>query len=230
MQHSRPTTHKRGEGMGKKVVTRNECYQRILSEPADYSEWLKSASRKQKALLKKIYSMEIKLFGDLLFEEPLEEDLLDPDNAPLMSFDDEGELPLDEIRISFEPNFESEGIYWGKLQYMVLKSEKPFNAVIHEVLHAYEAYYERRTPLHGFWTIRLYSRLLSKVSNLDKICTEFVMTGLFDCDTDMGDTHSMLFLLKSLDLDLRLDIPLGTTFGYGLARYISELNKREDAP
>jgi len=144
--------------MGKKVVTRNEAYERICSEPdKDYSEWYKSASRKQKALLKKIYSMEIKLFGDLLFEEPLEEDLLDPDNAPLMSLDEEAYLPLNEIRISFEPNFESAGIYWGNLHHIVMKSEKPFDAVIHEVLHAYEVYFEHHLPLHGFWTIRLHS-------------------------------------------------------------------------
>lgn len=213
--------------MAKKVVRSYECLGRIVKD-ANYSEWYKSASRKQKALLKKIYKMEIELFGDLLFEEPLEEDLLDPDNAPLMSLDDEGGFPLDEIRISFEPNFEFEGNYWDNLHHIVVKSEKPFDAVIHEVLHAYEAYYEKRKPLHGFWTIRLYSRLLPKVSHLDEICTAFVINGTFGFATDMGATHSMFFLLKSLDIDLRLDIPLGTTFGYGFARYISRLNKKGD--
>lgn len=212
--------------MVKKLVTRNESYSRIFSEPDDYSEWLKIASRRQRALLKKIYSMELKLFGDLLFEEPLEEDLLDPDNAPLMSLDCES-CPLQEIRISFEPNFEVEGIYWKKLHHIVMKSENPFEAVIHEVLHAYEGYFEYRPRLHDFWTIRLYSRLLLKISNLDKICISFVNVGV-GFGTEMGNTHSILFLLKSLDIDLRLDIPLGTTFGYGLAEYISKLNKRED--
>lgn len=57
----------------------------------------------------------------------------------------------------------------------------------------------------------------------------FVVTSTFGFGTDMGDTLSMLFLLKiPRYIDLRLDIPLGTTFGYGLAKYISELNKRED--
>ena len=211
--------------MTKNVVTMDECYLRVFSDTT-YSEWYKNASRKQKSLLKKIYSMESELFGDLLFEEPLEEDLLDPDNAPLMSLDDD--LPLDGIRISFEPDFEHEGVYWQRLHHIVMKSEKPFDAVIHEVLHAYDVYYEQRRPLHDFWTIRLYSRLLKKISNLDQICIIFVNVGV-GFGTEMGNTHSMLFLLKSLDIDLRLDIPLGTTFGYRLAESISKLDKREDA-
>ena len=211
--------------MAKNVVTMDECYLRAFSDTT-YSEWYKIASRKQKSLLKKIYSLESELFGDLLFEEPLEEDLLDPDNPPLMSLDDD--LPLDGIRISFEPDFEHEGVYWQRLHHIVMKSEKPFDAVIHEVLHAYDVYYEQRRPLHDFWTIRLYSRLLKKISNLDQICIIFVNVGV-GFGTEMGNTHSMLFLLKSLDIDLRLDIPLGTTFGYRLAESISKLDKREDA-
>lgn len=32
-----------------------------------------------------------------------------------------------------------------------------------------------------------------------------------------GGVHDLLFLLKSFDLDLRMNYPLGTVFGYGMA-------------
>ena len=63
--------------------------------------------------------------------------------------------------------------------------------------------------------LQLYNKLSHKIENLDDIIkshSEFIHQS--DMAVNSGE-HGLLFLLKSLDLDIRFGFPLGTVFGYG---------------
>lgn len=54
-----------------------------------------------------------------------------------------------------------------------------------------------------------------KIENLDKIIADNAHV-LYESELyQKGGLHDMLFMLKSLDLDMKMGYPLGTIFGYG---------------
>lgn len=65
-----------------------------------------------------------------------------------------------------------------------------------------------------FWC--LYKDLRNKINELDEIIDAH--NHLLNEQTiySQGGSHDTLFLLKSFDLDLKNNYPLGTVFGYGL--------------
>jgi hypothetical protein len=113
---------------------------------------------------------------------------------------------------------------------MITVSSKSFeddSALLHEMIHAYEdCLYRRdeafliRQSLRDLLTHFMYKSLSKDVINLDEVIHEFIHIRPFDGKVGNGGFHSLLFLLKSLDLDLRLEKKIGTVFGYGLNKYI----------
>jgi hypothetical protein len=96
------------------------------------------------------------------------------------------------------------------------------STLLHEMLHAYEDtllirdYLLYRLTLRDLLTHFLYKDLSDKINRLDFKIHEYIHLRPYDDQTRGGGFHSLLFLLKSLDLDLRLGTKLGTVFGYGL--------------
>jgi hypothetical protein len=78
--------------------------------------------------------------------------------------------------------------------------------ILHEMIHAYEMMLGDES-LNQYVVIKLYNELSSKISDLD----EYIQ---IDSHVLIKE-HSLLFMLKSLDLDLRLKLKLGSIYSYG---------------
>jgi hypothetical protein len=136
-----------------------------------------------------------------------------------------GEVELDEIRVQSEiaaaPISVDQWIFTikedvgeyclgqsdNKLKEIAIahKSQNESIILLHDMIHAYEV----MLPQHETYvlTVFLFKKLSNKIPNLmKKICV--------DSHTAYR-VHSVLFLLKSFDLDLRLKKPIGTVYGYG---------------
>lgn len=97
------------------------------------------------------------------------------------------------------------------------------DVILHEMIHLHEAVldvlptYYREAVLYC-----LYRDLSSNIDDLDDrieahghMLNETVLS-------NFGGRHDILFLLKSFDLDLHMNYPLGTVFGYGMANEIKK--------
>ncbi len=90
------------------------------------------------------------------------------------------------------------------------------DVILHEMIHLHE-FVINQLPMfyHDMLYWALYQDLREQIPKLDEIITghAHLLTG-----TDLyhhGGTHDILFLLKSFDLDIRMNYPLGTVFSYG---------------
>jgi hypothetical protein len=94
---------------------------------------------------------------------------------------------------------------------------------LHEMIHAYVGLLREGEPYTSFigiaelLIVRLYADLQKRIPDLDK--------RIIDHQNMIGEEifaqhgpHDLLFFLKSLDLDLRLNLPLGSVCSYGLDR------------
>jgi hypothetical protein len=178
-------------------------------EQKAYREWLKNLSPDEMSLKDRIYDLNENLFGDLTFEEPLEED--QPGDRIMQPFEED---PLCMTRYIINPDIKVMGEYDPMANTISFHPDHLLDEhIVHEMLHVYDYYYDRNSLLKDFWVTRLYSRLQSKVKRLDGYCCQLgLMRGqLID---EIWGTHSIFFLLKTLDLDIRLDLPFGRVFGY----------------
>ena len=91
--------------------------------------------------------------------------------------------------------------------------------ILHEMIHAYINLFENSkyaiiATLLECLLLRLYTELKTKISNLDgRIIDHAHVIGQEDFRGK--GAHGLLFFLKSLDLDIRLDLPLGSVCSYG---------------
>ncbi|NFH90518.1 hypothetical protein FDA33_09970 [Clostridium botulinum] len=79
--------------------------------------------------------------------------------------------------------------------------------LLHEMIHAYESMLSDYKIEHEYLIVKLYQKLLSKIPNIIEIIE-------VDIDRDNRE-HTVFFLLKSLDIDLELRLPIGSIYGYG---------------
>ena len=88
--------------------------------------------------------------------------------------------------------------------------------ILHEMIHLHE-YVINGLPLYFhdmiFWA--LYQDLREKIPALDEIVNHHSHQLTQSNLQSAGGNHDLLFLLKSFDLDIRMDYPLGTVFAYG---------------
>lgn len=88
--------------------------------------------------------------------------------------------------------------------------------ILHEMIHLHEAVLSSvPSYFRDIVFISLYWDLREKISDLDDIIKGHSNILNENDLFGQGGEHSVLFLLKSFDLDLRRDEPLGTIFGYG---------------
>ena len=102
------------------------------------------------------------------------------------------------------------------------------NVLLHEMIHAFEYLMEKLTgysQLHDVVLLCLYNDLKLKIPDLDDLITKHAHL-LYGVDiTEHGGRHDVLFLLKSYDLDLRLNLPLGTVCGYGRDGFSTQMEE-----
>lgn len=88
--------------------------------------------------------------------------------------------------------------------------------ILHEMIHAHEVILERRESFyHDILLLCLYNNLKGKVSDIDEKILAHTHAINGEIISEQGGSHNILFLLKSLDLDLRCGFELGTVCGYG---------------
>lgn len=119
--------------------------------------------------------------------------------------------PIDDINGCFSPLEQTIIISPESIEYD--------NVILHEMIHAYEFLLDELPVEHDviYWT--LYQDLKSKIHNIDDIITKCVPL-LIDEHKELEGYHDVLFLLKSLDLDIRMLYPLGTVFSYGFTEVL----------
>lgn len=92
------------------------------------------------------------------------------------------------------------------------------DVILHEMIHMHEFVLEiYPTYYHDAILYSLYHDLRSKIEDLDRRMEYQGHIVKQEELTQFGGVHDLLFLLKSFDLDLRMNYPLGTVFGYGMA-------------
>lgn len=93
------------------------------------------------------------------------------------------------------------------------------STILHEMIHLHE-YVIDELPLYYhdvvFWC--LYKDLSEKISDLDKRIEQHGHILNEQIIYEQGGKHDILFLLKSFDLDLKMNYKLGTVFGYGYSK------------
>ena len=96
-------------------------------------------------------------------------------------------------------------------------------SILHEMIHLHEMLLSELEPyFHDiiFWA--LYQDLRKKIHGLDTIINEHAHVLNESQLYKAGGSHDILFLLKSLDLDLCMGYPLGRIFAYGAEEFLSE--------
>ena len=117
------------------------------------------------------------------------------------------------------------GYFNSSDQSLVISTEALNNkaVVLHEMIHLHE-YVINELPMHYhdmlFWS--LYTDLKKRIPELDEIISGHAHIIVEHSIYTSGGLHDILFLLKSFDLDIRMNYPLGTVFGYGRSDLFSE--------
>lgn len=98
------------------------------------------------------------------------------------------------------------------------------NIILHEMIHAHEHILSLVNPLlKETLILELYKKLFSVLKNLDCIIYNHANISHNSDLAGLGGYHGVLFLLKSLDLDLRLNNNLFTIFGYNYNKTFKDL-------
>ncbi len=93
--------------------------------------------------------------------------------------------------------------------------------ILHEMIHLHEFALEK-LPKHYRDTVLycLYKDLSAKIENLDELLMKYGHAARLDAISNKGGEHSLLFILKSFDLDRRYSrrigkpVQFGTVLGY----------------
>lgn len=99
------------------------------------------------------------------------------------------------------------------------------NVILHEMLHAHEQILLSINHIvRDTLIIELYKKLKSQIKKLDAIIDFHSNINHSSELSEIGGEHSLLFLLKSLEIDLRCNNELFTVFGYDYNRNCKEFN------
>ena len=105
-----------------------------------------------------------------------------------------------------------------------LDEEEENIALLHSLIHYYEDKLNNVSyHYHDILVIALYRSLSRKVEDLDNLIIEYGrIQNIEHMDSDIHDEHDILFLLKSFDLDIKMDLEIGTIYNNG--QYIDLYN------
>lgn len=92
------------------------------------------------------------------------------------------------------------------------------NTIIHELIHLHENVLSSVPFFRDVVFISLYWDLKKRVPDLDGMIREFSNIWNETSISEYGGEHSVLFFLKSLDIDIKKGQKLGTVFGYDLSK------------
>ena len=87
--------------------------------------------------------------------------------------------------------------------------------ILHEMIHVYEEHINEYIYLHDIAYWNIYNVLKEKIPQIDKLIYEQANTLTQVTYIEIGGTHDILFYLKSIDLDIKMNYPIGTVYSYG---------------
>lgn len=193
-----------------------------------YMNWYHcEASEDDKELMDKVYEFS-PLFNDMLFQPGTSTyDLVkcqykgEDGDWKDTEFDPPEELAYFAytfFKFKVDDDIDAEGFYNHHEQLLCLTHEtmKQDHAILHEMIHLHESVINE-LPLYFhdmvYWA--LYKELRNRIPDLDTMITDHahILTGSQIYAN--GGLHDILFLLKSLQLDICKGYPLGTVFAYG---------------
>lgn len=183
-----------------------------------YQEWFLNRSPKEIELHTLILSYQYEYFEDMICEE----NSLCWDIASFVVNEiDYLYLDLDSNRYRFfiaDDNLSCLGRCNGNEKAIEITQQhtNDKSVILHEMIHAYEFILESKLPvIRDILLLRLYLKLKPIINDLDKRISEHAELYGQSRVTASGGKHDLVFFLKSLDLDIRCDYPLGTVCGYG---------------
>jgi len=197
-------------------------------------EWLKTATEDEKKLAEEAAKYEYTYFDDMRFEP----DSITGDFFAVEIQDDSGKwqkvyedtpfvISLSESYIFKISRIKGAGGRCHPKKHIIYihpeyKTDKA--VILHEMIHAYEGILLENPfgrVLRDILFFNLYNSLKPKIKDIDKWIIEHAHILRQEDITAEGGYHGIMFFLKSLDLDLRLDMKPGTVCGYGRDIYIN---------
>jgi hypothetical protein len=108
----------------------------------------------------------------------------------------------------------------GEREILVRTGPEEDICLMHEMIHAYEGMLAASCEHYRqFIIIELFRKLNKKIKGLHNLIARDV--------NKYAMVHTPLFILKSLDLDLRMKRPLGTVYDYGRAETFRKHDRRK---
>lgn len=207
-------------------MNNNSFIEKYNDNRQEFYEWINHTNQDNKQLWEKV-SQYGEMFSDMVFEEGTKPHVL----ACYESVDDgydnyDGFLPVEIVEFSYDgfrylvdtKLSDCVGYFENQSLTLCVKDIEDNNSILHEMIHLHENLINNLNGqfyYHDCLVYTLYSQLRGKLDNLDELI-EFHINLQNQNEIGMvGGEHDLLFLLKSFDIDLRLDVPLGTIFCYG---------------
>ena len=207
----------------------------MIMDDSHFKDWIESASQEEKKLYDRIYDFG-DYFGDMLFEEDsstggmikcqsgVGDDGCQDDIVPLP--DTFKCFSYNFFKLKVEPIKDYGGFFDEKEQLLCISTENLDNdsAILHEMIHLHE-FVVNEQPMfyHDTLLWALYTDLKSKIYGLDKAMSSCAQIMRGQSIYNKGGVHDILFLLKSMDLDIRMRYQLGTVYGYRAKEQLSGL-------
>ena len=175
----------------------------------NYREWFMNKSDEETAMQLKALEFQDEYFKDMMLVD-YEKDIythIDGNEEGLSAFESEPHISINKWRFKINPELDCDGIARNYEYLIELRPEYNDDlTLLHEIIHAFE-FMLRGAGLDNYVTVRLFVELSQKIPNLLE---------LINRDTHLDNKeHTTLFLLKSLKLDLELNLKLGTIYAYG---------------
>lgn len=134
-----------------------------------------------------------------------------------------------DFKVKIESMEDCDAYYDVEEKYICIspKSINDDSTILHEMIHLHENLLDEQPKyFHDCLLWALYSHLKGQFDNLDELITENVHIINEKKIYDKGGNHDILFLLKSLDLDIRMGYPMGTVFGYDMVKKLEGLKRK----
>lgn len=180
----------------------------------EYFEWyFGSADPAAKILSDKVGEFS-ELFGEMVFEEGS----ITNRYGEVEIYKDYCDFEYYSIHYRVEHSETDDGSYNTEEHILTVTLEQlqEDHTILHEMIHVYENLLEETSMnRHGMVCWALYKDLRTKVQGLDDLIDEVISKLMQECAYDKIGTHDILFLLKSIDLDIKMGYQLGTVFHYG---------------
>ena len=194
----------------------------------DFMVYYSNATDKERELLNKFEGFQ-PLFDDMFFKNGFStHDFISiqyQDNNSGEWYDDELDIPehlqyLDEGYKILIRDLEDDTCGHYNLETKTItidtKSQDSDSVLLHEMIHVYEHVIDEHPAYYrDAIFICLYRDLKNRIPDLDDIILEHGHIYNQNKIANIGGIHSILFLLKSFDVDIKMNYPLGTIFDYG---------------